>query len=247
MKALLAYTRAFLVIVSTAGHISLLLINRLFNKSSQVGFFWRRSWARWAGALLGVHATVIKNEKFDGPALYISNHRSMVDPVIQARYINAHIIAKNEVSKLPVISQGAKLTGIIFVKRDKLTSRIAARNETERLLLEGKSVLVYAEGTTGTRQTTIDFKPGTFAIAATHNIPIIPVVIEYKQEKDFWLRGGLATQMIRQVGAPSTWAKLSILDPIYGDDARTLCQQTKDLIDAEIIRMQENWSEVFKH
>ncbi len=246
MKSIVAYFRALLVLIITAGHIVILLITNIFTRSPQVGFWFRRSWARWTAFIIGVKLEINKNDLDNRPAIYLSNHRSMIDPVIQARYINAHIIAKNEVSHIPVINKGAQLTGIIFVKRDKLSSRLAARNETERLLLAGHSVLVYAEGTTGTNQTTIDFKPGTLSIAAKYNIPVIPVAIEYKEPLDFWYSGGLRSQMIRQVGKRTTMAKMSILAPIIHSDQKILLEQVKSAIDTEMLVLQKNWSQVFE-
>ena len=74
---------------------------------------------------------------------------------------------------------------------------------------------------------------------------MVPVAIEYSKKKDFWTSGGMGTQIMRQTGKWRTRAKLRIGDPIYGDDAVMLMQETKAWIDKNLIEMQDGWSEMF--
>ena len=138
------------------------------------------------------------------------------------------------------------MTGIFFVKREKLSSRAAAKKTTSDLLSQNINVLVYAEGTTGTERGTIPFKKGTFSVAVEQGIPVVPVAIEYPEEKDLWLFGNLGTQLKRQIGAWRTRAKLRIGPPIHGTDSLQLLEATKEWIDHNLFEMQDNWSEVFK-
>ncbi len=241
---LLAYIRAFLVLLETAFHVILLRLALIFDNSEKTSYWFRRSWGRWAGFILGIKIEFENRNAYYGPALYVSNHRSMLDPPIQARYINALFIGKAEVGNLPIISQGARMTGIILVKRERLHSRKAALDQTEKALREGKSVLVYAEGTTNTNKTTTAFKLGTFKLAAIHGIPVIPVAIEYKSKRDLWYTGGLKEHMITQTGKLKTYVKMTILPAITSDNAENLLQSVKEAIDAELLLMQQNWSEV---
>ena len=246
MGKLLASFRAILVVLYTSWQIILLTIESLFRGATiKVGYKHRRHWARNSMRIEGIQL-VEKQGKITVPvALVVSNHRSLLDPVIQAAYIDAHIIAKDTVGNLPVIGKGARMTGIVFVKREKLRSRLAARNATKDLLEQGINVLVYAEGTTGTNKASDRFKPGTFAIATELDIPVIPVAIDYMKKKDFWTSGGMGSQIMRQTGKWRTNAKLRIGDPIYGGDAVILMNETKAWIDSNLSEMQEGWSEMF--
>ncbi len=247
MKALLAVIRAITLLIMTLIQMGALMVeSAVKGRSEQLGFKHRRIWARKSMKILGVSVDEVTGSLDIPTALIISNHRGMIDPVIQLAYLDAFIIAKASVSKLPVISQGAQMTGIIFVDRTNLRSRLAARNTTEDLLLEGHPVIVYAEGTTGTDRTTDRFKPGTFAIAAKHQIPVVPVAIEYPARKDYWYDGSLVQQMIRQVGAWKTVVKLKVSDPIVSSDAKELLRQVQSKIDEDLIAMQKGWSEVFE-
>ncbi len=246
MKYILGSVRVITLAVYTIIQISFLIIDGWINGASvRVKFKHRRIWARNALKILGIKIDVVVGEVPSQSGLVISNHRTLLDPVIQFAYIDAFVIAKAEVANLPIISQGAKLTGIIFVKREKLKSRYAARQKTEELLKEGHNVLVYAEGTTVTTQTTGEFKVGTFGIAANNNIPVIPMAIEYPKEKDYWLAETMTKQIYGQIGAWSTHVKLYIGSPIKNNNTNELLAAVQKEIDHNLLEMQAGWSEMF--
>ena len=234
------------MVIYTLLQTSCLYMDGWINGASvERGFKHRRIWARNALFLLGIKVDAITGRLPTESGLLISNHRTLLDPIIQLAYIDAFIIAKAEVAKLPAISQGARATGIIFVKREKLKSRYAARQKTEELLNTGYNVLVYAEGTTIVTRTTGTFKIGTFAIAAANDIPIIPVAIEYPKEKDYWFEASMAKQIFGQIGSWRTRVKLHIGEPLKGSDAQHLMKTVKSEIDQNLIKMQQGWSEIF--
>ncbi len=246
MNKVLALGRALVVIVYTGWQIALLYIDTLINgKSIQRSYKHRRYWARNTMRIENIVIDEYRG-KVDVPvALYVSNHRTLIDPAIQLAYINAHIIAKDTVGGIPVIGKGAEMTGIILVKRDKMGSRISALKTTRDLLSGGISVLVYPEGTVCVTQTTKRFKQGTFNIAAQLGIPVIPVAIEYPDRKDYWFEGSLSSQMIRQTGSWRTRAKLRIGDPIFNKDPSILLEMSKQWIDKNLLEMQKGWSNIF--
>ncbi|MEL6389405.1 MAG: lysophospholipid acyltransferase family protein [Bacteroidota bacterium] len=241
-----AYAKVLFVVVGTAYEMLLLWIHSLIKGQSQsINFYHRRRWSRRAVRACGIQIEEIRGEITEPCALVVSNHRTMLDPAVQTGYIDAHIIAKASVGNIPIVGKGAAMTGLVLVKRDKLRSRLAAREATKELLEAGKSVLVYAEGTTGTTQTSGPFKIGTFGIAAELGLPVIPVAIEYPEEKDYWYVGELDEQIIRQIGVGPTRVKLRIGDPIRGNDASELREQVQAWIDQNLLEMQHNWSEIF--
>ena len=246
MKYLLGSIRVVLILINTAFQISRLVVDEWINgRTVDRSFKHRRRWARSCCWLLGIRVDEVTGSPDVPYGLVISNHRTLLDPVIQAAYLDAYIIAKAEVGNLPIISLGAKKTGIIFVKRDKLRSRIAARDKTQEVLLSGSSVLVYAEGTTGTNQTTDKFKVGTFGIAAEHDLPVIPVAIDYPQQKDYWFKTSMSKQIFGQIGAWSTHVKLRILPSIKGSEAKSLMKEVRTSIDKNLLEMQEGWTQIF--
>ncbi len=246
MKKIKAISKAILILFGTLYEMILLAINSaLKGKTEERNFFHRRRWAKRANRFAGIIIDEQKGSINVPTALVVSNHRTMLDPSVQCQYINAHIIAKASVGKIPIIGKGAVMTGIVLVKREKLRSRLAARETTKELLLEGKSVLVYAEGTTGTDRTSSRMKIGTFVVAAELNVPVIPVAIDYSDKKDYWYDGSMGTQIINQIGTGKTRVKLRIGDPIYASDAKILLEKTQSWIDEQLLSMQKDWSAIF--
>lgn len=246
MKKTIAIFKAVLVISGTAYEIFLLWINSVTRgKSESRNFKHRRRWAKRTNRLAGIIIEEIKGSITVPTALVVSNHRTMLDPAVQCEFIDVHIIAKASVGKIPIIGKGAEMTGIVLVKRDKLRSRLAAREMTKQLLQEGKNVLVYAEGTTGTDQTTKTMKIGTFSVAAELGIPVVPVAIEYPDAKDYWYNGSLGDQIIQQIGAGKTRVKLRIGEPIYSSEAKELMEKSQSWIDEQLLDMQRGWSQIF--
>lgn len=246
MKYILTGIRSLLVVLSTAFWMLLLAIESLFlGKTTERGYKYRRRWAKSTMFFVGIKVEEIIGKIETPNALIISNHRTLLDPVVQCAFIEANIIAKAEVGNLPVISQGAQMTGIIFVKREKLKSRLAARETTKDILMNGGKVLVYAEGTTGTNRHSDKFKPGTFTIAAEEGIPVVPVAIEYPERKDYWFQESMGKQMLGQIGRWRTRVKVRIGDPIKDDDTLILLEKTQSFIDNSLLDMQKNWSEIF--
>ena len=233
----------FLITVVHVGWVIILDLLGLFDEVT--GHKYRRSWARWNTWAMGVKVVEAQISEHNGAALYVSNHRSLTDPIIQIPYFDAFIIAKNEVSHIPVVAKGAKMTGIVFVKRESLSSRKDAKIQTANLLKGGKNILVYPEGTTTTDRTTQSFKPGTFKTSAELGLPVIPVAIEYRDKKDFWFQHGMFQQMLGQLGAWRTEVKIHVGEPLYSKDSKELMGKSKSFIDDELQRMQEGWSRVF--
>ncbi len=246
MKYIIAGIRVVLILLNTAYQVSCLAVaGWIKGKTQERSFKHRRKWAQNSCRILGIKVDERIGSIGISPALVISNHRTLLDPVIQAAFVDAFIIAKAEVGNLPIISQGAKMTGIIFVKREKMRSRLAARDKTKEILENGDNVLVYAEGTTGTNRTSNKFKVGTFSIAAELNLPVIPIAIDYPLRKDYWFETSMTKQIFGQIGSWNTHVKVRVGDPIYGSDAKQLMADVQSTIDTNLLAMQQGWSKVF--
>ena len=217
----------------------------LVRKHSQEKVFnLRRNWTIIISWILGIKIELEGNIP-EKPVLLVCNHRSMMDPLILARYIQAYIIAKAEVFRYPLIGAGAKITGVIFVKREKRKSRKATREAMVETLKAGENVLVFPEGTTGIRNKTLAFRIGAFEELAVLGLPVVPIAMDYKNKVDLWLTPNMAIQMLKQFAKWRTYVKIKIGDPIISDDAMELHNMSKDYINKELKNIQENWHEVF--
>ena len=213
----------------------------LVKHTSERGFRLRRNWCRIGIWILGIKvdrdgAAITK------PALYVVNHRSLVDPMIIAPFINAYVVAKAEVANYPILGIGAAQTGIVFVKRDDKSSRSSTIEAIEMILKRGDNVMIFPEGTTNLYQFTKEYRLGSFKVAAELGIPVVPVVLEYRDHKDLWNIDKMIPQFLKQFGALRTYTKLKIGEPIYSKDPLTLMKTSKQFTDDTLLAMQANWS-----
>lgn len=245
---IIAISRALVMSANTLTLMTRLAVKSIITNEDKVdlGFAYRRKWGRSSSRILGIRIEELKTIDVSQTVLYVSNHRTMTDPIVQTGIFDSYIIAKNEVSSIPIIGKGAAMTGIVLVQREEMKSRMNARNKTKDLLKEGKSVLVYAEGTTGVKPNTDPFKIGTFKAAAELNIPVVPIAIEYRDPKDYWNGGSLPSQLIRQVGHPNTYVKMRMGQPIQSTNPQVLLESTQSWIDEQLAQMQQGWSRMFR-
>ena len=214
-------------------------------KRTQVrDFRLRRNYLKVVKPILGIKVEV-SGHPIAAPALYVSNHRSFIDPFVVAPYVDVFFIAKAEVGKMPIFSIGFDVTGVILVDRDNKNSRSNTRVQMVEKIQAGYNVLIYAEGTTGPYQQTKPFKMGAFSEASKHGFKIVPVSVEYKTEKDRWASGPIGKQYFRQIGKWRTHAKLHFGEPMASDDRRLLSSGIKDEINKNLTILQKDFSEPF--
>lgn len=247
MNYVIAFSRSLILVLNTMGLMTrLAIVSMVKGQSDRLGFKYRSKFGKASIKILGIKMEEVEAYQPSETVLYISNHRTMTDPLIQTAYFESYILAKEEVGDIPVLGKGAEMTGIVLVKREKTSSRLAALRTTKELLASGRSLLVYAEGTTGLKEHSDPFKIGTFKAAVECGVPVVPIAIEYRDPKDFWKNTSMAVQLIGQIGAPRTYVKMKMGEPITHDDPTELLKQTQQWIDRELSIMQEGWSNVFK-
>lgn len=219
----------------------LLALNAIHGFDIRRGYRFRRRFTGIAQRILGVKVDV-KGALHDGYALYVSNHRSLLDPFIQLNRVDAFIVSKAEVGNYPLFGAGARATGVIFVERGEASSRSGAREAIRQCLRGHNSVLIYPEGTTSNLLTTRAFKPGSFEVAAREKVPVVPVAIEYKEADDRWQDMGMFRFFLRKFGKWHTHAALHIGDAVTGNDGQQLMQSAHAWIDNELLVIQDAFS-----
>ena len=245
MKALRAYVRIFLFILTISFYISWCIVNKIFYQD-----FMRRNKGvrkRWIGVavkILGFEAEV-KGSIPDAQqvCLVISNHRSFSDPLIILHYLDVFPLAKAEVSSYPFIGFGARITGVLFVSRESMKSRKGAREAISQTLASGQNVLVYPEGTTGTEPTTRGFKRGSFEVAHQLELPILPVAIEYEDVDHHWDKRSLWEQYMLQFGERKCRCKITLGELLPAEGEAYGSVKTRAIIDDFIRVSRSEYSE----
>lgn len=134
--------------------------------------------------LAGTKVTVIGKERIpaDTPCLFIGNHRSFFDIPVTYIHVPAetHYVAKKELSKIPLFKNWAVNMGVLFFDRNNIKEGMKMILDGIKILKEGHSVMVFAEGTRNRGEEDLpllDFHEGTFRLASKSGAPIIPVSI----------------------------------------------------------------------
>ncbi len=200
MGYILATIRAILIIVSLCAYLLVFLIEgQITGNPEKVMKRLKKSWCRLVLYIGGIKLHIIDEnegeiEVDDFTYLAMSNHRSFLDPVLAVSYLDVRPLSKAEVADYPIIGYAARKAEVVFVQRENKGSRKAAFNAIKQYLLDGKSVLVYPEGTTSDAATTLEFRKGSFHAAAESKCAVLPLTLHYREKDAIWVNRSLIGQ-----------------------------------------------------
>ncbi len=242
---LISIFRSIVVFIGMIIWITAYSIKSLFVKHTpERAFGLRRHWLKYVGnPVMNIH-TQVEGSPSKEAAIYVANHRSFADPVVICNYLDCYVIAKAEVANYPIINKGAEITGVLYVKREDKNSREAVRDMMIDTVKKGFNILVFPEGTVGVQEGTLDFRPGTFFEAAEHGVPIIPIAVEFKSEKDLWLIPNFLKLFINQFSKRRTEAKLAFGPVLKSDDGEKLRSESQAWVNQKLKEMHKGWTEV---
>ena len=138
-------------------------------------------WAFTNLLAFGVHVRARRLAPVDpgAAAVYMSNHRSQLDPlavVAAVPEVQLRWVAKKELAGIPFFGWALRRAGNIIIDRSDhaqaVASLRAARSQTDA----GISVIIFPEGTRSPDGTLLPFKKGPFVAAIHLGVPIVPVV-----------------------------------------------------------------------
>ncbi len=236
MKTLRLVTRFLFFAVYTALIVwEIWLRNLLWGADIRRSMRIRRRWAR--NLLRGVGLS-IKTEGAvpDFPCLIVSNHRSYIDPILMLRDVYGYPVAKAELANWPIIGKGAKMAGILYLRRESAGSRSGTLRQMLEKINAGFSVIIFPEGTTSGLPGTLPFKKGGFKMAAQENIPVVPVALVFADERDFWVeKESFLSHARRRFGEPRINVKLCYGPEIKSDDPNILLSMSQNWIDSFLV------------
>jgi 1-acyl-sn-glycerol-3-phosphate acyltransferase len=145
------------------------------------------SWARrfWGAGLVRVaRCNLVQHPGFipepGKPYFYVMNHQSLFDIVVAfvSIPVNLRFIAKKSLRVIPFLGWYMSVTGMIFIDRKNRDDAVRSLDEACAKIRNGKSILVYPEGTRSRDGLIMPFKKGPFVMALQAGVPIVPVAIE---------------------------------------------------------------------
>jgi lyso-ornithine lipid O-acyltransferase len=120
-------------------------------------------------------------------ALLICNHRSWSDIIAIGSLWPVAFVAKAEVRRWPLIGWMAALTGAVFVERQKRSRVQAQASALADALAAGRTVVLFAEGTTHDAPRCLPLKSALLALIPPQTA-VYPVAIEYTRLQGLPLR-----------------------------------------------------------
>ena len=154
-------------------------------KTSQERFALRLEYTEILMNKLNISVEVLNKEKIpkDGQYLLVSNHRSIIDPLIiemafKDTKINGFWVSKKELYNSFFFGMFTKNAGTILLDRDS-SNMSSFFKDTKKAVKEGHSVYIFPEGTRNKENTPLSsFKEGSRLIAMKNRLPILPVYIK---------------------------------------------------------------------
>lgn len=147
-----------------------------FSESILNGF--GKLWVRASGMNLEVRG--LNNLGNGGPYVIVANHRSNIDimTLLVALPVPIRFLSKVEVFNFPLLGAAMRGVGMVPLDREmgrkELTSII--RNG-RKLMAEGRSLVIFPEGTRSLTGEMLPFKYGAFFIASQLGCPVLPVAV----------------------------------------------------------------------
>ncbi|QKJ22658.1 lysophospholipid acyltransferase family protein [Poseidonibacter lekithochrous] len=134
---------------------------------------------------LNITIDVINKEKIpkDGQYLLVSNHRSILDPLIvevalQDSNITGSWVAKKELYNSFFFGAFTRNAGSILLDREA-SNMSKFFKDTKEVVKQGKSIYIFPEGTRNKTDNVIgEFKEGSRIIALKNRLPLLPVFIK---------------------------------------------------------------------
>lgn len=135
------------------------------------------------GTIFGLSVKIIDEENINtSPAIFISNHQSMLDIFMLGRMFpqGCTVTAKKSLKWIPVLGWFMSLSGTLFLDRSNNEKSVALLNNSLKNLKDNKrSLWIFPEGTRSRSKkvTLLPFKKGAFYLAQQGKIPIVPVIV----------------------------------------------------------------------
>jgi 1-acyl-sn-glycerol-3-phosphate acyltransferase len=156
------------------------IISTMLDPSGRAYALHARLWGRLGLALNLVKVTVSGAEHLpDGPIIFMSNHQSNFDilSLLAAMPRQFYWIAKKELFEIPVFGPSMRRGGYIPLDRGDGRKALQSIDAAAATIHQGKSVVLFPEGTRSPDGRLLPFKRGGFILARKAEVPVVPVTI----------------------------------------------------------------------
>ncbi|HVU03234.1 MAG TPA: lysophospholipid acyltransferase family protein [Polyangiaceae bacterium] len=114
-----------------------------------------------------------------GPSVVMVNHESLFDPAVVMRVAREPVrfVVKGQVRRTPIFGRALAAMGHVFVDRGEGDAAEATLDRAARAIAEGRTVLVFPEGTRSEGGALLPFRTGGARLALRARVPIVPAAL----------------------------------------------------------------------
>jgi 1-acyl-sn-glycerol-3-phosphate acyltransferase len=153
----------------------------LWDHTRDVAFRAGRLWAQFIMLITGGSISVEGLHNIDSSRCYVfvANHQSFFDIVALMGYLPIQFcwVAKKKLFKLPFFGKSMASIGSIPIDHAKGRTVLKSLETAVRRLREGRSILIFPEGSRSHDGQMHAFKPGAFYLAQKAGCPVVPLVL----------------------------------------------------------------------
>jgi 1-acyl-sn-glycerol-3-phosphate acyltransferase len=112
-----------------------------------------------------------------GTCVFAANHTSNVDPpmIMGAIQRRVALLAKESLFRIPILGPAFRMGEFVPVDRADGEEALASLDLAAGYMKNGRSFLIYPEGTRSPDGRLLRFKSGAFALAIKAGVPVVPV------------------------------------------------------------------------
>ena len=145
----------------------------LFHKGPGA-YFVPQLWHRGVACIIGLKTEIAGVPPTTSQVIFVSNHLSYLDIFAIGSSLRASFIAKEEIANWPVIGFLSKVQQTAFISRNANQAKTVA-NSLANMLSEGKSLILFPEGTSTSGHTMLPFKSSLFSLVWRPDGTALPV------------------------------------------------------------------------
>lgn len=142
-----------------------------------LSFIAPRWWQSLACKIFGVKI-IVRGTPYDAQqTIYISNHLSYIDIPALGSLIKGVFIARGDLAEWPIFGFLGSLQQTAYISRDRKNAR-AEKENLERLIREGKNLILFAEGTSTDGSQVLPFKSSLFSLVYDEQGKALDIMVQ---------------------------------------------------------------------
>ncbi|MFN3700326.1 MAG: lysophospholipid acyltransferase family protein [Alphaproteobacteria bacterium] len=173
MRSLIALSKfiAFFLLCAIFVPIQILV---LAVSKSQASYALPYIWHKLVCAIFRLSVLVEGAPSRNKQIIYVSNHLSYLDIPVIGSVLKASFVAKKDVSRWPVFGFLSKLQQTAFIDRSR-NAAVKEADSLDSMLTNGKSLILFPEGTSTDGRDVDPFKSSLFSLALKNNEKLLPI------------------------------------------------------------------------